>query len=100
MKADESADCVDRWGVRLLTELFFFWYFWLTIQNTTTSLVRNLISVVAVFISFPWRAAAESAFLWPLGQGLRVSCSAALHASQKKKKKRKKKEKEKKEKEK
>jgi hypothetical protein len=29
-----------------------FWYFMLTIQNTTTSQVRNLFSVNAVFISF------------------------------------------------
>jgi hypothetical protein len=36
-----------------------FWYFWLTIQNTATSQVRNLFSVVAVFISFPL-ARAES----------------------------------------
>jgi hypothetical protein len=34
----------------------FFWYFLLTIQNTTTPQVRNLFSVIAVFISFcPWR---------------------------------------------
>jgi hypothetical protein len=39
-----------------------FWYFWLTIQNTTTSQVRSLFSVGAVFISFcPWRAAAAAA---------------------------------------
>jgi hypothetical protein len=30
-----------------------FWNFWLTIQNTTTSQVRNLFSSITVFISFP-----------------------------------------------
>jgi len=30
----------------------YFWYFWLTIQNTTIPQVRNLFSVIAVFISF------------------------------------------------
>jgi hypothetical protein len=36
--------------------------FELTIQNTTISQVRNLFSVIAVFISFsPWRAAAAAA---------------------------------------
>jgi hypothetical protein len=35
----------------------FFWYFWLTIQNTTTSQARSLFRVAGVFISFcPWRA--------------------------------------------
>ena len=34
----------------------FCWYFWLAIQNTTTPQVGNLFSVIAVFISFPWRA--------------------------------------------
>jgi hypothetical protein len=29
-----------------------FWYFWLAIQNTTIPQVRNLFSVIAVFISF------------------------------------------------
>jgi hypothetical protein len=33
-----------------------FWYFWLTIQNTTTSQARSLFRVAGVFISFcPWR---------------------------------------------
>ena len=51
-----------------------FWYFILTIQNATFPQVRNLFGVIALFISFPWRAAAaESTFLWPLGQGLRAS---------------------------
>jgi hypothetical protein len=39
-----------------------FWYLWLTIHNTTTSQVRSLFSVIAVFISFsPWRAIAAAA---------------------------------------
>jgi len=34
-----------------------FWYFWLTIQNTTTSQARSLFRVAGVCISFcPWRA--------------------------------------------
>jgi hypothetical protein len=33
----------------------YFWYFWLTIQNTASRQVRNLFYLVAVFISFPWR---------------------------------------------
>jgi hypothetical protein len=37
-----------------------FWYFWLTIQNTTTSQARSLFRVAGEFISFPWRAVAES----------------------------------------
>ena len=42
--------------------LRYFWYFWLTSQNTTTSQVRNLFSVIAVFVSFsPWRAAVAAA---------------------------------------
>ena len=42
----------------------YFWYFWLTSQNTTTSQVfsLSLFSVAGVFISFcPWRAAAAAA---------------------------------------
>ena len=42
--------------------VWYFWYFWLTIQNTTIPQVRNLFSVIAVFISFsPWRATAAAA---------------------------------------
>jgi hypothetical protein len=34
-----------------------FWYFWLAIQNTTTSQARSLFRAMAVFISFClWRA--------------------------------------------
>jgi hypothetical protein len=38
-----------------LTSTFFpfFWYFWLTIQNTADRQVRNLFCLLAVFISFP-----------------------------------------------
>ena len=31
---------------------YFFWYFWLTIQNTAKRQVRNLFSLLAVFTSF------------------------------------------------
>jgi hypothetical protein len=31
----------------------YFWYFWLAIQNTTTSQARSLFRAAAVFISFP-----------------------------------------------
>jgi hypothetical protein len=38
-----------------------FSYFWLTIQNTTTSQARSLFRVAGVFISFSGRAAAAAA---------------------------------------
>jgi hypothetical protein len=38
-----------------------FSYFWLAIQNTADRQVRNLFCLLAVFISFPWRAAAARA---------------------------------------
>jgi predicted nucleotidyltransferase len=38
----------------------YFWYFWLTIQNTTSRQVRNLFYLVAVFISFPLARAAAA----------------------------------------
>jgi hypothetical protein len=38
----------------------YFWYFWLTIQNTAISQVRNLFSVTVVLISFPLARAAAA----------------------------------------
>jgi hypothetical protein len=38
----------------------FFWYFWLAIQNTADRKVLNLFHLLAVFISFSGRAAAET----------------------------------------
>ena len=40
--------------------LHIFWYFWLTIQNTAISQVRNLFSVAVVLISFPLARAAAA----------------------------------------
>jgi hypothetical protein len=60
-----------------------FWYFWLTIQNTTSRQVRNLFYLVAVVISFPLLL--ESVLLWPLGQGSRVSLAQVLFGGGKKK---------------
>ena len=34
---------------------FYFWYFWLTIQNTTNRHVNNAFGLLAVLISFSWR---------------------------------------------
>jgi hypothetical protein len=66
-----------------------FWYFWLTIQSTTTSQVRNLFSVVAVFISFP-PCLLESAIPAVRPGATRFSC---LPKKKKKKRQRKKEEK-------
>ena len=39
-----------------------FWYFWLTIHNTTISQAHSLFGVAGVFISFcPWRASVAAA---------------------------------------
>jgi hypothetical protein len=78
----------------------FFWYFRLTIPNTATSQARSLFRVIAVFISFPWRALLRALTpkiimeMWralirsPLGRGL----GNATDPIQKKKKKKREKE--------
>jgi hypothetical protein len=38
----------------------YFWYFWLTIQNTANRQMRNLFYLLAVFISFPLARAAAA----------------------------------------
>jgi hypothetical protein len=66
--------------------IFFFWYFWLTIQKTAASQVRNLFSVVAVFISFPLARAQKqekrtvflSSALTPKAQSLAVRPGVTL----------------------
>jgi hypothetical protein len=63
----QKAEVYWRWlrKCTILVQLLqwrYFWYFWLTIQNTTTSQARSLFHVIAVFISFyPWRAAVAGA---------------------------------------
>jgi hypothetical protein len=48
----------------------YFWCFWLTIQNTTTSQARSLFRVIAVLISFPLARCAPPPHLPPfLGEG-------------------------------
>ena len=60
-----SAESINPFflGLSAVCTLYSFWStFELTIQNTTIPQVRNLFSVIAVFISFsPWRAAAAAA---------------------------------------
>jgi hypothetical protein len=41
-----------------ITRPRYFWYFWLTIQNTANRKVRNLFHLLAVFITFPLARAA------------------------------------------
>jgi hypothetical protein len=42
----------------ILVQLALFWYFWLTIHNTTTSQAHSLFHVAGVFTSFPLERAA------------------------------------------
>ena len=90
----------NKWSQFFILVLF--WYFWLTIQNTTTSQVRNPLSVIAVFISFPlaWRAGGtQSLAVGPriAGSSDQVLASRAFPLQKKEKKKKKKKRQRKKE---
>jgi hypothetical protein len=60
------------------------WYFWLTIQNKASQQVRNLFSLVAVFISMPL-VRAESAV--PGRKAGRTRLLVQVFSEEKKKKK-------------
>jgi hypothetical protein len=49
-EAKPSTHLTFSWHTLKLS--FFFWYFWLKIQNTTNRHVRNAFGLIAVFISF------------------------------------------------
>jgi hypothetical protein len=64
--------CAFSTASKKRTLRYFFWYFWLTIQNKADRQVRNLFCLLAVFISFPLARA-----LLLLRRQLRIFAAAA-----------------------